>query len=345
MQELTLFDLGMETTEDKKEVAKKEKKETKSKTSTSGKTSSPKKTPAEPKPEIKVTSEWTIHFATEQFLVTDFVEDFPEEGVTLEELRVELEKSFAQFSAARTKWDVDEESKRLFPDAFAGSKGGHSLLRGPFLTSIEEAESHPGNISYVPGQDGHLYEVRKSPFGRMIAKTSYVPQLEQVESGFTFDLPKIPRTILANILSFFKAYTRKGNYEVMIRVYWDQQEELYVVECPMQTVTGTHIDCRYGDEFMGRNSLRYMVVLEIHSHNVMRAFFSSTDDHDEQRYGLYAVVGRLNRPIPEILLRAKSNEHSVIVPASDVFELDINGVQEGYPLDWDEKVTLKGWSL
>lgn len=346
MQELTIFDLGIEKTEVKKEAEKKEGKATSSsKTSVGGITSSTKKKPVEPKPEIKVTSEWTIHFATEGFLVTDIIEDFPEEGVTLEELRVVLERSFAQFSAARTKWDVDEENKRLFPDAFAGSKGGHSLLRGPILTSIDEAESLPGNVAYVPGQDGQLYEVRKAPFGRMIAKTSYVPHLEHVESGFTFGLPLIPSAILASILSFFKAYTRKGKYEVMNRVYWDHQEERYIVECPCQTVSSTYIDCRFGDEYTGRNSLRYMIVLEIHSHNTMQANFSSIDDNDEQRYGLYAVVGRLNQPSPEILLRVKSNEHSVIIPAATIFELDFEGVQESYPSEWDKKVTLKGCAL
>lgn len=119
-QELTIFDLGVEPVEEKKEEKKTKKKDTKKETKSS-------KAKVEPKPELKVNDEWTIHFATETFQVSDFIEEIPEEGVTLEEIRVEMEKHYNQFTAARTKWDVDEENKRLFPDAFSGSKGGGLL--------------------------------------------------------------------------------------------------------------------------------------------------------------------------------------------------------------------------
>jgi len=35
------------------------------------------------------------------------------------------------------------------------------------------------------------------------------------------------------------------------------------------------------------------VILALHSHHTLPAFFSATDDADEQGLGLYAVVGRL----------------------------------------------------
>lgn len=344
METLTLFDLGAETKEEV--VTKKEKPK---KTATPKKTAAKKVEKPEPKPEVKVKGDWTIHFATEQFLVSDFVEEIPEEGITLEELRVELEKSYAQFSAARTKWDVDEENSRLFPDAFAGSKGGHSLLRGPLLASISEAKNTPQNIVYVPRSDGRLYVVKKSPIGQMIADTkAEVEQRgedENIFPSFTFGLPKMPKSILEQALSFFKAYTRKGDYEVMLRVYWDIQEAAYVVECPEQKVTRTHIDCLYDTKYTGRNQLRYMVVMEIHSHNVMRAFFSDVDDRDEQRFGLYGVIGRLNRPQPEMILRVKSNDDVVTVPVSDVFELGALCHRNPYPSEWDEKVRMVGGAL
>ena len=45
------------------------------------------------------------------------------------------------------------------------------------------------------------------------------------------------------------------------------------------------------------------VVAEFHSHGRSRAFFSKTDDRDEQGFRVYGVVGRLDDPEPELSLR------------------------------------------
>jgi PRTRC genetic system protein A len=43
--------------------------------------------------------------------------------------------------------------------------------------------------------------------------------------------------------------------------------------------------------------------MDIHSHGSMKAFFSFTDDRDEQGLRLYMVVGRLDTLLPEVELR------------------------------------------
>ena len=45
------------------------------------------------------------------------------------------------------------------------------------------------------------------------------------------------------------------------------------------------------------------VVAEFHSHGRSRAFFSDTDDGDEQGFRVYGVVGRLDTARPELSLR------------------------------------------
>jgi Zn-dependent metalloprotease len=120
-QELTIFDVGVKGVEVKKEEKSPAKNKSTKGAGTKEKVAAKK---VEKKPEVKVNEEWTIHFATERFQVTDFVEEISEEGITLEELRAEMEKTFNQFTASRTKWDIDEENKRLYPDSYSGSKGG-----------------------------------------------------------------------------------------------------------------------------------------------------------------------------------------------------------------------------
>ncbi len=44
-------------------------------------------------------------------------------------------------------------------------------------------------------------------------------------------------------------------------------------------------------------------VLDIHSHSLMTAFFSGTDNRDEQGLRLYMVIGEMGTLFPEVRLR------------------------------------------
>jgi PRTRC genetic system protein A len=63
------------------------------------------------------------------------------------------------------------------------------------------------------------------------------------------------------------------------------------------------------------------IVLDLHSHQTLPAFFSSTDDGDEREGRFYAVIGRLDRPNPELVLRLGLYGHWLAnVPALSLFE-------------------------
>ena len=62
------------------------------------------------------------------------------------------------------------------------------------------------------------------------------------------------------------------------------------------------------------------VVAEFHSHGSARAFFSATDDRDEQGFRIYGVVGRLDAPLPELRLRVGVYGHFAPVDWSQVFD-------------------------
>ena len=61
------------------------------------------------------------------------------------------------------------------------------------------------------------------------------------------------------------------------------------------------------------------VVAELHSHGRGRAFFSATDDKDEQGFRIYGVVGRLDSPLPELSLRVGVYGHFAPLCWSQVF--------------------------
>lgn len=60
-------------------------------------------------------------------------------------------------------------------------------------------------------------------------------------------------------------------------------------------------------------------VLDIHSHASLGAFFSGTDNRDEQGIGLYMVVGRLDTLWPEMELRVGVYGHFAPVSLEEVF--------------------------
>ena len=72
------------------------------------------------------------------------------------------------------------------------------------------------------------------------------------------------------------------------------------------------------------SSLRYTppagVVAEFHSHGTSRAFFSKTDDGDEQGFRIYGVVGRLDTDRPELSLRVGVYGHFAPVEWLQVFD-------------------------
>ena len=61
-------------------------------------------------------------------------------------------------------------------------------------------------------------------------------------------------------------------------------------------------------------------VAEFHSHGRMRAFFSATDDRDEQGFRIYGVVGQVDQAAPRIALRVGIYGHFQELRLEDVFE-------------------------
>lgn len=74
-------------------------------------------------------------------------------------------------------------------------------------------------------------------------------------------------------------------------------------------------------------------VAEFHSHCSMRAFFSATDDADEQAFRIYGVCGRLDKPVPELRMRIGIYGHFDQLSADEVFDRRPAGVTVREPGD------------
>ena len=139
------------------------------------------------------------------------------------------------------------------------------------IFSNEEKALNSGKaIAYVPSDDGNVYEIRKNEIGIFRAKANKIRGLTKVRAGFTPALPLIPFDMLSEIIDFFRYFAdRKNICEALVNVYWDAENKRYIVKVPEQKVGAAAVDTVLPDV---EDDLIH--VMDIHSHNYMKAYFS-----------------------------------------------------------------------
>ena len=162
--------------------------------------------------------------------------------------------------------------------------------------------------------------------------------LSEVRAGFIPALPRVPLSILMQVVAFFRHFIHCGSeYEALVNIYWDKEAQEFIADVPEQVVTGVSVDSHISGEFMDERYIHYM---DIHSHNTMGAFFSPVDDHDEKATRLYAVVGRLDKAVPEMKVRISNGGKFLDIDPSLVFE----PAGTSFPDDWKGHVSINSHS-
>lgn len=136
-----------------------------------------------------------------------------------------------------------------------------------------------------------------------------------------FHLPKIPFSILKEIIHFFwDVYVHKRT-EAVAMIYYNTAEAEYEIYYPEQHVDRASVEFEK-DERRELDPNLYSV-MEIHSHGCYDAFWSGQDNSDEIDHRLYAVVGDLKNfkyDESHIKVRASTGGYHVRVKVSDIFE-------------------------
>ena len=250
---------------------------------------------------------------------------------TIASLKKQIEES-KEFMDCLKKAKGEIECK-VIPSVTAKKKGIVAPYKG-VANSLEEAVSSGKQIVFVPSSDGKIYEVRNNQIGTFIAEADSVSLFSKVRAGFIPALPKIPYSILSEIIAFFKTFvTEKSENEAMANIYWSFEEEKYRVHVPKQTVTKASVDTNLPDI----DEEKFLLVMEVHSHNTMGAVFSRTDDKDEIATRLYTVIGRLDKVFPDMTTRISvGGKHLVIDPA-----IVFDGIGGEFPEKWKEAVEIR----
>ena len=140
---------------------------------------------------------WTVEYGKTVKPITD------PKGTTIAAIKKEIELSKPFLDALKKAKDKNPDCL-VKPRVTAQSKG-IAAYKGVFA-SLEEARASGKAICTIPGDDGLVYEMRKTELGEFIAPRNILTDITEVRAGFTPALPLVPIGVLAQIISFFRCY-------------------------------------------------------------------------------------------------------------------------------------------
>lgn len=197
--------------------------------------------------------------------------------------------------------------------------------------SVEEYMNSSNSQDILLDKEGTVWKKQKTFFGEGLLPVQDVSEgcanIATTPAFVSKINKKIPYIFLQQIVRFFvDVSNKKYQSEAMIQIFYHIENEEYVLYCPEQSISKTRVSYQQNSDFT--SSKDYIYVMDIHSHNTMSAFFSGTDDANEQETRLYGVVGRVDKETPDILLRSSMEGNFTLLPLSTAFELP-----EGYQLE------------
>lgn len=146
---------------------------------------------------------------------------------------------------------------------------------------------------------------------------------------------KVPYELYEQVESFFRQVIKiKGAaLEAMIFVMWNK-ERGYFLFVPKQTVAGASVNYTTEDFPVDSN-----IIINIHSHGHMGAFFSSTDDNNDRTMVQFSgVIGKFQDPVVESKWRFNYyDQHRIEVKIADMFQ--VTKAEVSVPEDWITKVS------
>ena len=131
--------------------------------------------------------------------------------------------------------------------------------------------------------------------------------------------PHIPNGFLNAIISYFRQDLTK---EAIVNVTYNKLLKRFFLRYPSEEETRqekTYIIYNFKN-WIHREEVP---VLQIHSHNTMPAFFSSTDDADEYLPGLYGVIGNLDTENPSMVFRFSGMGLEKILSVNEIFAKEV----------------------
>lgn len=142
--------------------------------------------------------------------------------------------------------------------------------------------------------------------------------LAPITPGVRLAYPPVPAGAVAKMLELARGAQGPdgASIEILFHLEWQSAVERWHLIQPLQAGGRTHVlplDTGSGSSYA-------RAIIEVHSHHTMAAFWSSTDDRDEQGFRLYAVLGDIFRR-PTLRVRVGLYGYFLELPPTQVFDL------------------------
>lgn len=174
------------------------------------------------------------------------------------------------------------------------------------------------------------------------------PLLEDLQPEISYEIKnKIPKELLKEIVSTFNRVVKQSGNEAAAQIYRERTgDRKYSIYYPQQKISKANVIYR-DDPNPPLMRINKELIMELHSHNTMGAFWSGTDDANEKECGFYMVIGRFDTERAQYLCRVKYGSTYINFPAHEIFDMTpeeekeiftIANCDEGNP-EIDTKIT------
>ena len=191
-----------------------------------------------------------------------------------------------------------------------------------YLKSETEAPADP--LYYVVAANG-TFLVRKTLLFTATTTVNEVIGLEPEAPAVALHFPKIPRAIMERVLGFFRLVYRRWDGEAVVVLFYSPERGEFLADAPPQVLQRF----RSRDRWRTEGRVEYGAIArpdgflklgDVHSHGDCAAFFSRTDDRDDDEDGLRIVVGRVDRARLDVCASFVANGCRFSLSPRDVIE-------------------------
>jgi len=207
--------------------------------------------------------------------------------------------------------------------------------------AVEAYDAKPTNIVFA--KNG-TFRVVKTPTALFVTEAGKyaspidVPGVEAMEAGPQLLIPKIPFNYLQMILSFYRAIHTKDGTEASVLFFWNHNnieipptyadgepikglivDGQLVIYCPKQK-NSSGLSEFHMDTMVGWLRENMALLCETHSHHTMSAFFSGTDDANENATQFYGVWGQIKNAQPAFAFRYVCGDAKIQISPDVLFD-------------------------
>jgi hypothetical protein len=156
----------------------------------------------------------------------------------------------------------------------------------PIITADESAAEEVSLPAFLVARDG-LYLRKRSLLGLSQTRVDEVAHLPAAREYLEYALPKVPASLMAEVVGFFRVIWSRQRSEALALLTWDCESFGLVI--PEQRAGAASVKHRLAPADVPAGA---RLVGSIHSHGALSAGASLTDEADEADFdGVHVVVG------------------------------------------------------